>query len=81
MGGGGGGGGAFPTCTIIFSKYFACVDNFFLNHPLLEFFFSKGVGDRGGGGFRTLKKGSKTFFRTKVQKNFPSQILVKTCLN
>jgi hypothetical protein len=33
------GGGTFPTCTIIFSKFFACVDIFFKNHPLLEFFF------------------------------------------
>ena len=31
--GGGGGGGPFPTCTIIFSKIFACVDNFFLLIP------------------------------------------------
>jgi hypothetical protein len=34
-GGGGGGGGAFPTCTIIFFKFFACVDNFFFNNPFL----------------------------------------------
>jgi hypothetical protein len=33
------GGGAFPTCTIIFSKFFACVNN--LNNPLLKFFFQE----------------------------------------
>ena len=33
-----GGGGAFPTCTNIFFKCFACVDNFFKYNPLHEFF-------------------------------------------
>ena len=30
---GGGGGGLFPTCTIIFSKFLACVDYFKPNPP------------------------------------------------
>ena len=29
----GGGGGPFPTCTITFSKFFACVDYFFFIIP------------------------------------------------
>jgi hypothetical protein len=35
---GGGRGGTFSTCTNIFPKFFACVDNFFKYNPLHEFF-------------------------------------------
>ena len=50
-GGGGEEGVTFPTCTIVFLNVFACVDNFFLNNPLLDFSPQKNnVGQRGGGG-------------------------------
>jgi hypothetical protein len=61
------GGIPFPTCTIIFSKFFACVDNFFFTTPLLEFYFFPKNCWRAGGEkifqdikiFSGQKKGSK----------------------
>ena len=66
-----GGGGPFPTCTVIFSKCFACVDFFEQLIPCSNFiFFPKLVGERGG---EKKFSGLKTFFRTykKGVKKFP----------
>ena len=65
--GGGGGGGPFPTCTIIFSKFFAVSIIIFFIIPCSNLIFSPQIvgepGVGGGGGEKNFS-GRKNFFRT-----------------
>jgi hypothetical protein len=84
-----GGGGAFPTCTIIFSQFFACVDNFFFKSSLARIFFflKKVLASRDGGGGLTFfqdtkKNGSKKFcgltsIKLRYKKILPHKFFLK----